>query len=416
MNILKVILIALGVFPFAAMAGDPPAEQVRWLVEAQKLSEQGRAAEAIVQLESRVAEESVHPAVSLELARLLHEGRRPVEALDRLEKALLKHPGERRLRRFAGSLCYELQRYADAATHWALGLDPDMPARDDYRALGSALILAGRPLAALQAYRQGLLYFSADLELYRGVIQCLAELELPAEARAACREALRLHPGQKDLLRLLAGVHLTLGEVSRAIEVLEMFLLLNPGEREVRLQLVDLYLNQSMHREVLAHARRVGEPVPDSWSRRVAQAHLLAGEPGQALKILDSAVVSDAEEQRQRDPLRARAMLELERFDEAAQILKTIAEATLEPRAFLDWGIAELQGGRLEEARAAFDRARRFESTRLSALRSLTQIAVRAGDGIAARELAREALKLDPEDTYLMKVFQYYRPGQHGVR
>jgi putative PEP-CTERM system TPR-repeat lipoprotein len=205
-------------------------------------------------------------------------------------------------------------------------------------------------------------------------------------------------PGNPQAAKVLAATLLKLREPRQAAEVLEP--IVDTGDAQVMALLGSAYMlagDQEQGQQWLARAVEVAPDVA-ALRTQLALTLIAGGDMGGAIDELQSAV-DLGQDVLQADVLLVLAKLKEQRYDEAIAASEALeARQPESPVAFNLTGLALLAQGKLEDARARFDKALAVDPAFTTALINLARVEVAADDLGAAEAQYQRALKQDPKN------------------
>jgi tetratricopeptide (TPR) repeat protein len=304
------------------------------------------------------------------------------EALEEYRNAVRSYPGDAAVWQNMGKIYYELQQYARAgeslARAYALSTPPS--SSTGYQA-AVAYILAGRPESA-RPILEGLSTEDPGVsrsDWVEALLKVYLDLGQRGKALVFVRQQLPYLGNAAKLWQLMARLYIDNGEYGNAAAALEVKLSLQPGDREDRRLLGDLYL---MAKVPLKAARQYESMLGDNASpgdyEKAASAYLAAHRPDKAAEVLRRGIQHCATSRLWW--LLASVCYETEDFEQAIQACTKSSE--LDPRnadADLMMGYCALQLDRPQDARAAFVNAARNPRQRTEAQKRIQEIDSLAG-------------------------------------
>lgn len=205
-------------------------------------------------------------------------------------------------------------------------------------------------------------------------------------------------PGNLQAAKVLAATRLKLREPERAAEVLEP--IAGDSDPQVMALLGSAYMLAGDQEQGQAWLSRAVETAPDVAALRTQLALTLiaGGDMGGAIDELESAV-DLGQEVLQADVLLVLAKLKEQRYDDAIAASEALeARRPESPVAFNLTGLALLAQGKLDAARARFEKALELDPEFSTALINLARVEVASEDLDAAEGQYRRALEGDPKN------------------
>ena len=233
----------------------------------------------------------------------------------------------------------------------------------------------------------------------RGLGTALLKLGRVDEAITHDREALRLRPGDPDLLTNLANALVQKKDFAEAIEHYHAVVALRPNDSEARLNLGKALLQSGVRDEGLAELREALRirPNDSDASYSLGSAFLEQGELDQAIAYFRKATESDAKSHPAHYNL-AIALSRKGQLDEAiAEFRETLRLQPQHADAYNNLAIALLKKGQIEDAIAAWTKALQLEPKNADMHNNLAVALLQTGRGPAAVAEWQETLRLDPD-------------------
>jgi tetratricopeptide (TPR) repeat protein len=255
--------------------------------------------------------------------------------------------------------------------------------------LGAAYERSGRPADALSEYRRALELDAGAPVTYRNIYVVLRNRGDLEEAREFLVIASRLDPGNVDDLLELAALSEQLGEPDEARPIYEEAERLAPDSWEVQAAFGDYLTRIERYPAALAYFERAAARSPRSArvQRGLARCHWALGAPDLAIEAMRRSVELAPSDASATYDL-AVMLVRTESPDEAlAHLDRALSlEPRLWPARALKAGILT-DAGRHEEARRAFERARRDGAGGRAFWTAWLNLERSAGDSVAARAL-----------------------------
>jgi putative PEP-CTERM system TPR-repeat lipoprotein len=205
-------------------------------------------------------------------------------------------------------------------------------------------------------------------------------------------------PDNLQAAKVLAATRLKLREPDKAVEVLES--IADGADPQVMALLGSAYMLAGEQQQGQEWLSRAVEMAPDVAALRTQLALTLiaGGDMGGAISELESAV-DLGQEVLQADVLLVLAKLKEQRYEEAIAASEALeARRPESPVAFNLTGLAFLAQGKLDEARARFDKALELDPEFTTALMNLARVEVASEDLAGAENQYQRALAKDPSN------------------
>lgn len=336
-------------------------------------------------------------------ASLLNTGKKS-QAIDELSKLMQLDPERHAARLQLAHLLLQQEQFEQAAHELGCLLERGAPDKGNVlRLLGQCLRDAGQPLAAESAFRNALQY-GPDAENARlGLIGCLLDQAAWASARSLLRVELGRNPLQADLWKLLVDADLEQGREPDALVALECARRLGLADREARMALADLCIQQGFYEHAVQHYT---DTLADDASPPLARILNAVDDLAKAGRIDDAetlltsiaAIRSDLSSDQKQGllALEARISTAAGNHEKALQLYEQIlAQDPLDADALMGSGDLLRSAGKLTEAQARFECLARISVQHRSlALVRQAQIAVQHDEYRRATDLLESSLKL----------------------
>jgi protein O-mannosyl-transferase len=233
----------------------------------------------------------------------------------------------------------------------------------------------------------------------RGLGTALLKLGRVDEAITHDREALRLRPGDPDLLTNLANALVQKKEFREAIEHYRAVAALRPGDSEARRNLGKALLQSGPRDEGLAELREALriQPNDSDASYSLGSVFLEQGDLDDAVAYFRKAIESDAKNH----PAHYNLAIALSRKGQLDDAIAEFREALrLRPEqldVYNNLAIALLRKGQIQNAIAAWRKALQLEPRNAEMHNNLAVALLQAGRSTAAVAEWQETLRLDPD-------------------
>lgn len=232
----------------------------------------------------------------------------------------------------------------------ALAINPNQG--ETWIRLGAAYEYAGEPRKALDAYAQAALLDPLHTVLHVRRCLTLQNLGRYAEAETACRRAFELQPDIPNALWAQGLNAYAQGDLADAVRHHREALERAPNRRDIRSELVTLYLDLGLAREAASELRRLAEIAePAEVALAEARLHLAGGDTNAALRALRALPADAAPRARAEAALLALAAGDVAlagRLGPTDESGARSAEEILQPGLYRTrWGACELCGAAL---------------------------------------------------------------------
>jgi Flp pilus assembly protein TadD len=386
------------------------------LESAQSLAKQERFPEAIENFRRALALAPRNEAAELGLSEAYRAVHNYEEARSILRVARRQHPKSAMVLSALGSLEIEAESYDEAieALRAAVALAPD-----DTKArnlLGTAYLSDGKPAAALAEFEK-VLRRDADNQLaHYSRAQILAGEDQNEKALADAEKVVTAKPDYLAGRTLLAKILVRLKQCERAAEVLR------PAANPPALDTTSLFLLGNAYecagqseparktREEFAAASRAERTRAEDETQSkhlVEQASELARENkfSGALELLNQALEKNPANSFAYSQ-RAKIYFSMREVQQASESIgKALAIQPYQPDFLYVAGVIAAQGGKQEEALAAFEKVTQVNPKEADAYFEIGKIHLREGDRSGARAAFRRAVELDPADAEYKRAF-----------
>ena len=375
----------------------------------------GRVPEAAAAYETLLERFPDDFAALQELADLQALLGRPQEALATYETLIERAGDHPRIRRQMLNLSFRLgdQAGTRAALEALIRLDPDDPA--PWRLLGQLYLQQNQPADALAAFEEAYAVDPGDFETILALADVYRQLGQGTRADSLLEASMVVEgAGAADLVARAAPLYQRAEADAEAAEaaarLLERAVALAPDDADALLMLGDLRFQQGAFAEagdLLARALDQNPRDPRLW-HRAAEAYLEARRPDDALRLADDGLLLFPGQ----TPLlraAARALLALGRPDdaldrlaEAQAVVQEDAATPPDERAAVlaTLGLVHHERGDFDASDAFFRQALAADpESRLALISYATRLAARGARLDEARQMARRAVDLAPQDS-----------------
>jgi predicted TPR repeat methyltransferase len=163
-----------------------------------------------------------HPGALHYSGVLAHQQGRVGEALALIERSLALVPDQADWHSNLGIVLQSHGRLDDAINSYrrAIAIDPNHA--NAYSNLGALLRAIGQPVEAEAAYREAIQLNPEHIDAYTNIL--LNGLKRTEESAACYCKVITLRPKHREARKLLAVAHCTLGEIDKAVSILEEWL------------------------------------------------------------------------------------------------------------------------------------------------------------------------------------------------
>jgi predicted Zn-dependent protease len=295
------------------------------------------------------------------LAKIAASEARFDEALSMLDKVIQKNPGNGVLLFERASILIDAGRLdqAESELRKVVASTPDL--YDAQRVLGRMLLeRAGNDKTkldeALEHLRAAYKLNPDDLSSGMAASQILLSENRPAEAEKVLAQMLERAPDQRALNYNYAQVLTKLGRGDESKQYLERAVLLDPTFGPAILQLIDIYQKENEWSKAadLLQPLIDDDPVNPDLQRQQAFFYLRAGQSEKARAAFKALAAADPKDTRSQFYL-AEALSDLERYEEADKIYRSLLEQTPDDADLLaSFGISQVQQKKFDEATKAF--------------------------------------------------------------
>ena len=345
------------------------------------------------------------------LANLLFEQENREASVLHFRKAIELYPNFRDAHRNLAVALVQGENIREAEPHLRRSLE--LGAQDGLTLglLGYCHESAGRPQAALQAYRSATLTMPDEFQWRLGQGRMLIELGELNSAAALLDELLQKSPQQPAIWSHLANVRLQQGKPLLAIADLEVARRLGSLDSGTALSLGHLFLNQSLYQRAMdcyQDALKANPPAPITKAIDAidyllrAQRWHDAGNLAQTLGSVtgyQEQLTGNAKATRRLE--RAKAFIEFHKDnseENAKQIASIVEKNPLDALALLLLADFHLANKRQEHALMYLEQAAAVKEYKVEALRKQGDILVQRGDYTKALSLLTEAQQLAPDE------------------
>jgi putative PEP-CTERM system TPR-repeat lipoprotein len=338
------------------------------------------------------------PDVLLLRAEVERRAERPEAAVSRFGEVLVLEPENLRALLGRATTLVSMRRFDEARAdlEQAEGIQPNIVIvsylrgvmafyERDWEQAGEhlQLVLGAQPAHVQSQLLMGIVSYARD------------DLQLAEEYLSRVNAAL---PGNLQAAKVLAATLLKLREPGQAADVLEP--VVDTEDPQIMALLGSAYMlagDQQRGQEWLARAVEVAPDVA-ALRTQLALTLIAGGDMGGAIDELQSAV-DLGQEVLQADVLLVLAKLKEKRYDEAIAASEALEQRRPDsPVAYNLTGLALLAQGKLDEARARFDKALELDAEFVTALINGARVEVAADDLDAAEGQYRRALQQDPKN------------------
>ncbi|MCH2061516.1 MAG: tetratricopeptide repeat protein [Verrucomicrobiales bacterium] len=345
------------------------------------------------------------------LANLLFEQENREAAVLHFRKAIELYPNFRDAHRNLAVALVQGENIREAEPHLRRSLE--LGAQDGLTLglLGYCHESAGRPQAALQAYRSAALTMPDEFQWRLGQGRVLIELGELGSAAALLEELLDKSPQQSAIWSHLADVRMQQGQPLLAIADLEVARRLGSLDSGTSLSLGHLFLNQSLYQramECYQEALTAKSPAPIARAidaidyllrtRRWHDAGNLAQTLG-SIAGYQEQLSGNSKASRRLE--RAKVFIEFHKEnseENARQIAAIVEKNPLDAHALLLLADFHLANKRQEHALMYLEQAATVKEYKVEALRKQGEILVQRGDYTKALTLLTEAQQLAPDE------------------
>lgn len=331
-------------------------------------------------------------------ARRLREAGNPAGAVAMLNSLEKRFPGEARLFYERAQALHAAGKDEEALqdTNAALQATPDFP---DAQVLHGILQAAtGKEQEGLATLRRMVAADPKRPGVHRAMAIIQARAGRNGAAVAQFELELKFHPDDVETLTDVGIFYLQTNQMEQAADRLRRAAAIDGAPARAHRYYAEVLFREAKREEGLAEQRKALALAPDDGEMIVNHARALAGygHPDEATKVLEEAAARGV-----RDPgvhvERARQAREALDYDAAtAWLMKAIGIDPSLAEAHLDLGKVYLFQGRLAEARASFETARRLAPTDPYAPYYLANLLADEGHHDQAAPLLERSLELDP--------------------
>lgn len=361
------------------------------------------AAAALLIAVAAAAQESSSEPYDFLQAKLAAADGRYDQALSLLDKVIARNPNNPTLLYERATVLIDAGRAdrAEAELRKAVAAKPDF--YDAQRLLGRMLLdRAGNDRArideALDHLRAAFNRNPDDLSSGMAVAQIYISTDRPAEAEKILAALLERAPDQRAVNYGYAQVLTKLGRGDESKQYLERAVLLDPTFTPAVLQLIDIYQKQNEWGKAanLLQPLIADDPMNVDLQKQQAFYYLRAGMADKARASFKALTEADPKDSRSKFYL-AEALSDLERYDEADKIYRSLLEqAPNDPELLASFGLSQVGQQKLDEAAKAFHQLQAVPdlppNLRALADTQLAYIELRKGNYDAAIALAKPIL------------------------
>ena len=295
------------------------------------------------------------------LAKMAASEARFDEALALLDKVIEKNPNNAILRFERATVLIDAGRMdqAEAELRKVVATTPDL--YDAQRVLGRMLVeRAGNDRAkideALGHLRAAFKLYPDDLSSGMAVAQIYMSTGRTEEAEKVLAQMLERAPDQRTINYTYAQVLTRLGRGDESKQYLERAVLLDPTFSPAVTQLLDIYSKENEFEKAaeLLQPLIAEDPMNLDLQRQQGFYYLRAGQAEKARAAFNTISAADPKDQRARFYL-AEALSDLERYDEADRIYRSLLEQSPDdPEVLTSFGLSQVQQKKYDDAAKAF--------------------------------------------------------------
>ena len=337
-------------------------------------------------------------------------------AIKSYESAVAKFPSFRRAHKNLALSLARAELYDKAIPHLTKTIVLGGADATIYGLLGFCYLTREHYISAEAAYKNAMLLEPEDPKWKLGVARAMISTENYLPALRLLDELLSDTPEQENLWTLQAGVHMQIGDVSKAAVSLEVLRKLGKIDPRNLALLGDIYMSQDAYSLALpAYLEVIQKEGTTDLSRSLRAADILSrrGAFEEADTVLDRIRKVGGAGISKEDDLK---LLKLEtkiamangRGEEAIKVLEEIiAKNPMDGEALLLAGDYYSQNGRMEEAENRYSLAAKIGAFEVDAYVKHAQALVKVQAYQKAVELLRKAQRIEPRDhvqSYLEKV------------
>ena len=355
-------------------------------------------ADAAAAFREAMADQPTHPTLMVNLGIALRFGGERREAEAWFEKAYRLEGGRRAAGHQMAQLRMEDGDLAGAERILRSVLEREGGAAEVRNSLGLVLEKQGRIEEAARAYRESADHDTSAAEPRTNLGNLARQARRDDEAERWYLAAIAADPyfaGAYNNLALLCQDH---GQVDRAIDLYGRALAKAPNDAVVMSNLASLYFATGENREARALWRKAVDADPKYTSplNNLAGLALSEGDNESAAEYLDKALALDPNY----GDARINRSLLLRRKGDVVAARRELVEASKDPRAAgtaeIQLAFLDLEAGRVAEAAATLESARRRLGDRTDVLNALGEAYTRLNDRTKAVAVFRASLAIDP--------------------
>ncbi len=320
-----------------------------------KALEQGRYEAAAEAFAKAVAADPKNYYAHFNLALAYTFLHRDAEGVAEYRKTLELKPGLYEAQLNAGILLLREKKPAEAAPLLNAAVEQKPREFRPRYYLADAQLQTDQPAVAEENFRLAVEADPKEPAARLGLARALARQGKLAEAAPQFRQAAALDPGHPDALLELADLYEKNKQPEEAIALYRQF----PGNVGAEERLGALLIETRQYPEAVSLLERAfAADATDANRVALAQAYVLNGQTAKAVPLLQQAVAAAPANYELRMAY-ARALRDLRQFPAAAAQFQEAARLKPDdPRAWSELGAAAYMAGALQDALAAFDRAR----------------------------------------------------------
>lgn len=336
------------------------------------------------------------PALDFTLATFYVRLEQSEKAATSFKEALEKEPDFHRARTYLARELFHQNRYQQAAEQvlFLIQNEPENRARN-WRLLGHCRAAEQRHEAAELAFRHSLLHAPENREAALGLIESLARQDRLQDSKSLVQKQLRKNPLTKQLWAVMLDAALADDNYLRGLTILECMSRLGIADRQQKLLLGKLYLQERMPDDavrIYQETLTATDDIPADDILQAIESLIQNDDLEEAEELLQGLDETDTELGRQEEFDRQRISAQLaftkEDYEKARRdYLDLLQERPLNGEFLMRIGECYRRENNLPKARKFFERAARRDDYKARAL-------MRAGMVAAEQEEYQEAIEL----------------------